>query len=171
MSCVFNRLLLTWWQRRTWMREDCILLLAPSGKSLSNWLSRWELSAHTRKNRCTLPCLSESGCMGAGETAKTFNFLKPMHYRSWSTPMSTTWRHFTRSHLTKTHMCARSPTALIMMSLPWTRTAGRRGAWLCSHANFNALDRETEWAPEGKGNYWHAISSQDVMSGCERGCV
>lgn len=61
---------------------------------------------------------------GCGD-CKHFNFPKPVHYRSWSMPMSTTWRHSARSRPTKKHMCTQSPTALTMMSLLWTRTAGQ----------------------------------------------
>lgn len=43
---LFNRLLLTWWQRNTWQREDCILLSALSGTCPSNWLSRWQFSVY-----------------------------------------------------------------------------------------------------------------------------
>lgn len=82
-------------------------------------------------------------------------FSNAVHYRSWSMPMSTTWRHFTRSRPTKKHICTPLPIALIMMSLLWTRTAGQRTVWICSRANFKTLDRETEWALEGYSKYWH----------------
>ena len=66
----------------------------------------------------------------------------PVRYRSWSTPMSTTWRHFAQNRPTKKHMCAHLLIALTMTSLLWTRTAGQRTAWWSSHANFNPLDRD-----------------------------
>lgn len=81
--------------------------------------------------------LFQTGCQGESlrlvklkkNTKKTnFNLTKNLFYRSWSMHMSTTWPHCAQSHLTKKHMCARSPTALIMMSLPWTRTAGQKTA-------------------------------------------
>lgn len=63
------------------------------------------------------------------------DFCKP--YRSWNMPTDTTWPRFAQSHPTRERMCARSSTALNTMTLLWTRTAGQRTAWLCSHANFN----------------------------------
>lgn len=73
--------------------------------------------------------------------------LHPVHYRSWSTPTSTTWRLFTRSRPTKKPTCTPSPTAPTTTASPWTRTAGRRTAWRCRRANCNARDGETRRAP------------------------
>lgn len=81
----------------------------------------------------------------------------PVHYRSQSMPTRTTWPHFARSRPTKKHMCTRSLIPLTMKSLLWTRIAGRRTVWLCAHANFNTLDKETEWAVKGQVNYWLTI--------------
>lgn len=71
--------------------------------------------------------------------------------------MSATWPRFARSRLIKRRSCARSPTAPTTTSLLWTRTAGQRKAWPCSHANFKPLNLN--------GDYWHAAALQSQILG------
>lgn len=71
--------------------------------------------------------------------------------------MSTAWPRFARSRLIKRRSYARSPTAPTTTSLLWTRTAGQRKAWPCSHANFKPLNLN--------GDYWHAATLQCQILG------
>lgn len=116
--------------------------------SLSNWQSRWAQQMHTVQEIH----LVISGCSYMKQ-------WKPMCYRSWSLPTSTTWPHFALNRPTKEPIYARCPTAVTMMTLLLTRTAGLRTAWVCSHANFNALDIETRQTLGRHGDYWCALSS------------
>lgn len=84
-------------------------------------------------------------------------YHEPASSRSWSTPMSATWPRFALSRLIKRRSCARSPTAPTTTSLLWTRTAGQKKAWPCSHANFKPLNLN--------GDYWHAAALQCQILG------